>query len=93
MNGFSFPVFIYAATGIESTASLLSLGLGQSADDVRISGIGDGQGADAVVATASGSQLDVVAAVVVHSSLGQHGVVLDLGLPARIKGNERVGLV
>ena len=40
--------------------------------------IGDGEHADAEVFTASGSQLDVVAVVVMNSGLGQHGVVLDL---------------
>lgn len=56
------------------------LSLWQSADDVRISWIGDGQCAHAEVFTASGTQFDVVAAVVVDAGLGQHSVVLDFGL-------------
>jgi len=59
----------------------ISLGRLQRADDVRISRIGDGQGAHAEVFTAGGSQLNVGAAVVLDLSLGQHGVVLDLRLP------------
>lgn len=65
------------------TDFLLSSGLGlrQGTDDVRISSIGDGQGAHAEVLAAGRAQLDVVAVVVVHAGLGQHRVVLDLGLP------------
>ena len=46
-------------------------------------GAGEGafaRGEDAEVLGAGGAQLDVVAGVVVHARLGQHGVVLDLGL-------------
>lgn len=57
------------------------LGLGQRANDVRISGVGDGERAHAEVTTASGSQLNVVAAVVVDAGFGQHGVVFNLRLP------------
>ena len=38
----------------------------------------DGQSAAPEVLSAGGAQLNVVAGVVVHASLGQHGVVLDL---------------
>lgn len=64
------------------------LRLGQRTDDVRISGIGDRHRADTEVATASGSQLNVVAAVVMDAGLGEHRVVLDLGLPVERMQNE-----
>ena len=54
---------------------------GHAPDDVRVSGVGDGEGADPEVLSAGGSQLDVVADVVVHAGLGQHSVILDLRLP------------
>ena len=47
------------------------------------------------VLTASGSELDVVALVVVDSGLGQHGVVLDLGaaeLGGVVGQNDQLGL-
>jgi len=62
--------------------NLLLLSCGHASDDVTVTSIGDGQGADAEVFTASGSKLDVVACVVVNSCLGKHGVVLDLGPPS-----------
>lgn len=49
-------------------------------DDVRITRVGDGEAANAVVLTAGGTKVDVVASVVVNTSLGEHGVVLNLGL-------------
>ena len=58
---------------------------GHAPDDVRVSGVGDGEGADPEVLSAGGSQLDVVADVVVHAGLGQHSVILDLRLPANDK--------
>jgi len=48
-------------------------------DDIRISRVGDGEAANSEVFTASGSELNVGAVVVVDTGLGQHGVVLDLG--------------
>ena len=45
--------------------------------------IGDGKDADAEVFTAGGSQLDVVAVVMMDASLGQHGVVLNLAFAAK----------
>jgi len=47
-------------------------------NDIRVAWIGDGKDADAEVFTAGGSQLDVVAVVMMDASLGQHGVVLNL---------------
>jgi len=51
---------------------------GHGLDDVRVTGVGDGHHGHAEVATARGTQLDVVAGVVVHAGLGEHGVVLQL---------------
>ena len=45
--------------------------------------ISDGQGADTVVATACGSESDVVTLVVLDKSLAQQSIVLDLGLAKR----------
>ena len=61
-----------------SLGSLLLLG--GRADDVRIAGVGDAHGADAEVLAAGSAEVDVVASVVVHRGLGEHGVVLDLRL-------------
>lgn len=61
------------------------LGLWQGADDVGVTSVGDRQGAHAEVATASCSQLDVVAVVVMDSGLGEHRVVFDLGFSVRIQ--------
>merc|ERR1712087_1048208 len=52
-------------------------------DDIRVSGVSDTQGANTEIFSTSGPQLVVVASVVVDSGLGQHGVVLDLGLAER----------
>merc|ERR1719238_2280649 len=49
-------------------------------DDVAVPRVGDGEGADPEILAAGGPELIVVAGVVVDASLGQHGVVLDLGL-------------
>ena len=52
-------------------------------DDIRVSGVSDTQGAHTEIFSTSGPQLVVVASVVVDTGLGQHGVVLDLGLAER----------
>ena len=49
-------------------------------DNIRIPWVGDGQGTDTEIFSTSCAELIIVAGVVVDSSLGQHGVVLDLGL-------------
>jgi hypothetical protein len=61
--------------------NLVSAGLGlwQGADDVGVTSISDGEGADAEVFTAGCSEFDVVAVVVMDTGLGQHSVVLDFG--------------
>ena len=59
----------------------------QCADDIGISSISDWESADAEVFTASCSELDVVAVVVVNSGLSQHSVVLDFGFSKGILSN------
>ena len=61
----------------------LRLGAGHGPDDVAVPRVGDGEGADPEVLAAGGAQLIVVACVVVDAGLGQHGVVLNLGLAER----------
>ena len=61
----------------------LWLGTGHRPDDVAVPRVGDGEGADPEVLAASGTEFVVVASVVVDASLGQHGVVLNLGLAER----------
>ena len=66
------------------------LGARHCADDIRVSGVRDAQGADPEVLPAGGAQLVVVAGVVVDASLGQHSVVLDLRLAqgGRVVGDD-----
>lgn len=49
-------------------------------DDVGVSGISDCKGAHTEETSTGGSELNVVSVVVVNSSFGEHGVVLNLGL-------------
>merc|ERR1712048_662186 len=51
-------------------------------EDVRVTRVGDGQAAHPVVLPARRPEIDVVPAIVVHAGLAEHGVVLDLALPA-----------
>ena len=59
-------------------------------DDVRVPGVSDAQGTDKEIFSTSSPQLVVVASVVMDTSLGQHGVVLDLRLAERrrVVGND-----
>ena len=65
------------------SSALLGLVQRHRADDVRVSGVDDGEGAHPEVLAAGGAQVHVVSGVVVHARLGQHGVVLNLALPER----------
>merc|ERR1719175_73419 len=56
------------------------LGSRHRPDDVAVSRVGDGEGADPEVLAACSAKLVVVAGIVVDTSLGQHGIVLDLRL-------------
>jgi hypothetical protein len=49
-------------------------------EDVRVSGVEDGEGGDVEELSAGGSELDVGSRVVVDVALGEHGVVLEGGL-------------
>lgn len=62
---------------------LLLVTSGHGADNVRIAGICDDQAGHSEVLSASGAQLHVGALVVMHTSLGQHRVVLDLGFSGK----------
>ena len=50
-------------------------------NDRVLTWISDAEGGHSEVLSAGGSQLDVVAIVVMDTSLGQHSVVLNLALP------------
>ncbi len=56
---------------------------GHGADDVGVAGVSNAQTTDSEVLAASGAQVNVVTAVMVHASLGKHGIVLDFGLAKR----------
>ena len=60
-------------------------------NDIGISGVSDGHGADPEVLSARSAQFDVVSRVVVHARLGQHGVILDLRFPERYKKKIMLG--
>lgn len=49
-------------------------------NNVRVSGIGDGEDTNTEVLTTSGSEIDVVSGVVVNGGLGKHSVVFNFGL-------------
>lgn len=51
--------------------------------DIGITSISDGENTGTEELTTSGTKINVVTVVVVNTSLGQHGVVLDLGLTER----------
>jgi len=53
------------------------------AQDIRITSISDRENTGTEELTTSGTKIDVVTIVVVNTSLGQHGVVLDLRLAER----------
>lgn len=52
-------------------------------DDIGVTGVGDADGTDTEVLTASGSEFNVVTSVVVNSSLREESIVFDLGLTER----------
>ena len=54
--------------------------LGSGLDDIRVTSISDGEHGYAMKLTASGTKIDIVAGVVMDTSLGKHGVVLNLRL-------------
>merc|ERR1719209_2291406 len=61
----------------------LRLGAGHGPDDVAVPRVSDRQGADPEVLATGSAELIVVSSVVVDPGLGQHGVVLNLGLAER----------
>ena len=52
----------------------------EGAKNIRVTSVGDGDSGHAEVLTATSAQVDAVALVVVHGGLGEHSVVLNLGL-------------
>jgi hypothetical protein len=67
-----------------------------SSQDVGISGINDTHGGDVEELSASGSKLNVGSRVMVDRDLGEHSVVLNLGLPQRravVSDEDKLGLV
>ena len=48
--------------------------------DIRVTGVSDGEGGGTEVLTAGGAEVQVGAVVVVDGGLGEHAVVLELGL-------------
>jgi hypothetical protein len=55
----------------------------RKAHQVRVSGVGDGHDTDSEESTGSGTKGDVGSLVSVNGSLGEHGVVLNLGSSKR----------
>jgi uncharacterized protein YwlG (UPF0340 family) len=53
------------------------------AQDIGVTGISDGENTGAEKLTTGSTEVDVVTVVVVDTGLGQHGVVLNLGLAER----------
>ena len=71
-----------ASVGVYASAWCLCFSLGHRSDDVRIARVCDGKSADSKVLSTSGPELNVVSSIVVNTGLGQHGIVLNLRLPA-----------
>ena len=67
----------YSTNTEEDALSQLVL---EGAKNIRVTSVGDGDGGHAEVLTATSAQVDAVALVVVHGGLGEHSVVLNLGL-------------
>lgn len=68
-----------------------SLHLRHDGDDLRVTRVGDREHAHAEELSARGTEIVVVAAVVVDTNLGQHRVVLNLKEKTRHEGGERKG--
>ena len=52
----------------------------ESTENVGVTSVRDGDGGHTEVLTATGTEVDAVTLVVVYGGLGEHGVVLNLGL-------------
>ena len=52
----------------------------ESTENVGVTSVRDGNGRHTEVLTATGTEVDAVTLVVVYGGLGEHGVVLNLGL-------------
>ena len=62
----------------------------ESTKNIRVTSVSNGDGRHTEVLTATSAEVDAVTLVVVHSGLGEHGVVLNLRLSQRraVVGNE-----
>ena len=69
---------------------ILGFSLRHGTDDIRISRISDGQCAHTEVLSTSGTQFIVVSSVMMDSSLGQHGVVLDFRFSAKTQNKRSI---
>lgn len=67
----------YSTNTEEDALSQLVL---EGAKNIRVTSVGDGDSGHAEVLTAASAEVDAVALVVVHGGLGEHSVVLNLGL-------------
>ena len=72
---------------IEDALSQLVL---EGTKNIRVTSVGNGDGRHSEVLTATSAEDNAVALVVVHGGLGEHGVILNLGLSQRraVVGNE-----
>ena len=69
---------------------ILGFSLRHGTNDIRISRISDGQCAHTEVLSTSGTQFIVVSSVMMDSSLGQHGVVLDFRFSAKTQNKRSI---
>ena len=79
-NVILMPIQMYSNPKKSTLESKPHCLLRHGADDIRITRVSDAEARHAEVFTTRCAQLDVVAGVVMHTSLGKHGVVFDLRL-------------
>lgn len=62
----------------------------EGTENIRVTSVGNGHGRDTEVLSASGTEVQAVALIVVDGGLGEHGVVLELRLSQgrAVVGNE-----
>lgn len=84
----SFCLFPLTSSLIFDTDLISSLSFWKCSDDIGISGISDGQCANTEVFTASCSQLNIVAIVMMNSGLCQHSLILDEALSKVVTGED-----
>ena len=75
---FTRALFLYLNNNQDSPQDIHLLGGGL--EDIGISSVSDGEHRHPVEFTAGGTKVNIVARVVMHTSLGKHGIVLNLRL-------------